>query len=573
MTATLALGYRVTRANGDDGAVYGLVWLQRQQGVRVTGDLDPVALPTDLVAGGATATLNRLAVYDNRSLAFLGLDDTEVQMETSGPDLVPLWERSTVALRLDAGTLSVTIPGPDVSGNLDRDATEPYIWAFGGAASDAVHAFMQAFDDLSRADQTGITVTLTAVPVRKGAAALDAGSPAVTAKGRQPVVHGSAAATAGVPEMSATGRTGLVTFLAGTPEVSAAGRTVTVARKGAATAAAGSPGIAASGRTVTVIRKGAAEASAGSPSVTANGFRPVGKGAATATAGVPAITLRADIFRIKRKGRVIFRTDRPARPRNRPSVSATGRVAKNVRKASPVFSAGVPAVTATGKQPVIKVSPTIQAGIPRVTARGRQPVAGGAATFEALAPTVAASGREIRIPKRKGAAALAAGRPVFTAAGRARLYTIDVARTATSPEQAILTALEITHPDVAQPLRVVDATEGRTIEGNAYVALRFQARLAQDEESRAPRAEIAMDNVGREATRWIDEAGGGAGAAVRVMQMLDAAVPQIEWEMTLDVLRVSIDSERLVARLGFDPGLGRPAVTVRHDPQTTPGIF
>lgn len=147
----------------------------------------------------------------------------------------------------------------------------------------------------------------------------------------------------------------------------------------------------------------------------------------------------------------------------------------------------------------------------------------------------------------------------------------DVAIRASSPERAILTALEITHPEVAQPLRVVDATEGRTIEGNAYVALRFQARLAQDEESRAPRAEIAMDNVGREATRWIDEAGGGASAAVRVMQLPDNG--EIEWEMTLDVLRVSIDSERLVARLGFDPGLGRPAVTVRHDPQTTPGIF
>ncbi len=548
MATTLTLGAPVRQVPGG-GGVYQLIWLQSASGDRTTDDPDPVALPTDLVAGGATATLNRLAFSSLRQFD-LG-NDVEIEMETSGPDLVPLWERSTVALRIDAGTLSVTIGGPDSAGATDRDPTEPYIWVPSAADSNRLHAFMQSYGDLGATDKAGTTVTLTAVPIRTGAAAVEAGDPAVTAKGRQPVVHGSATATAGVPAVSATGKTGLVTFEAGTPEITATGRTVTVVRHGAAAILAGAPEASAPGRTVTVIRKGAAAIEAGAPAVTAAGFRPVGKGAATASAGVPSFTAFGDIFRIKRKGRVIIRTDRPVRPRNRPSVSATGRTVTNVRKASPAFTAGVPAVIA----------------------RARQPVAGGAATFEALAPTVAARGREIRIPKRTGDAALAAGRPVFTAAGRARFYTIDVARTATSPEQAILTALEITHPDVAQPLRVVDATEGRTIEGNAYVALRFQARLAQDEESRAPRAEIAMDNVGREATRWIDEAGGGAGAAVRVMQMLDAAVPQIEWEMTLDVLRVSIDSERLVARLGFDPGLGRPAVTVRHDPQTTPGIF
>ena len=81
-----------------------------------------------------------------------------------------------------------------------------------------------------------------------------------------------------------------------------------------------------------------------------------------------------------------------------------------------------------------------------------------------------------------------------------------------------------------------------------------------------------MDNVGREAGRWIEETGGGRGAEVRVIQLLDFAGAPIEWEMTLDLLNTKV-TERIAARLGFDPGLGRAAVTMRHDPATTPGIF
>ena len=142
-----------------------------------------------------------------------------------------------------------------------------------------------------------------------------------------------------------------------------------------------------------------------------------------------------------------------------------------------------------------------------------------------------------------------------------------------APERRLLTALEIRHPAVAQPVRVVNDTEDRTIEGSRYVALRFDARLADDVEGQAPQAELAIDNVGRALTQWVEAAGGGAGATVRVMQVLDIADPEVEWELTMDVAGVQVDAERLTARLGFDPLLGRAAVVMRHDPQTSPGLF
>ncbi len=149
-------------------------------------------------------------------------------------------------------------------------------------------------------------------------------------------------------------------------------------------------------------------------------------------------------------------------------------------------------------------------------------------------------------------------------------YRYDRALRASSPLDRVLTALEIRHPAIVEPVRVVNDADDHTIEGERYVGLRFGARFADDVEGREPRAELVIDNVGRELTQWIEAAQGGVGATVRVMQVVDG-IP--EWEMTMDVAHIRLDQERVTARLGFDPLLGRAAVTLRHDPQTSPGLF
>ena len=168
-----------------------------------------------------------------------------------------------------------------------------------------------------------------------------------------------------------------------------------------------------------------------------------------------------------------------------------------------------------------------------------------------------------------------AGEPVVSArlrvAASAALYERSLRETA--PADRLLTALEIAHPAVAAPVRVINDTEGRRIEGNDYIALRFDARLADDIAGQAPQAELAIDNVGRALTQWIEAAQGGVGASVRVMLVLGLPDPPVEWELTLDVAAMTVDQERVTARLGFDPLLGRAAVTLRHDPQTSPGLF
>ena len=156
----------------------------------------------------------------------------------------------------------------------------------------------------------------------------------------------------------------------------------------------------------------------------------------------------------------------------------------------------------------------------------------------------------------------------------------DQASRAGTPEALVLTALEITHPDAAAPIRAVNDAQSHCIAGNEFVAARFSARLADDADGQAPRAELVIDNVGNALTQWVEASDGGNGAVVKLMQVAERGVDpwgshhwSVEWSVELDVVGMRVSAQSVTARLGFDPMLHRPAVQVRHDPDHSPGLF
>ena len=146
----------------------------------------------------------------------------------------------------------------------------------------------------------------------------------------------------------------------------------------------------------------------------------------------------------------------------------------------------------------------------------------------------------------------------------------DQASRAGTPEAVTVTALEIRHPDIAAPARAVNDTAQHTIDGVIFPPARFSARLADDADGQAPRAELAIDNVGDVLTQWIELSDGGNGAVVKLMQVVDG---EVEWSVELDVVGMRVSTQSVTARLGFDPMLHRPAVQIRHDPDHSPGLF
>ena len=144
-----------------------------------------------------------------------------------------------------------------------------------------------------------------------------------------------------------------------------------------------------------------------------------------------------------------------------------------------------------------------------------------------------------------------------------------------APEDVLLDALEIRHPAIAAPVRVVNDTTNLELEGETWQAVAFEPRAVSDVEGRVPSAELRVDNVGRPLMEWIEAARGGGGATVRMMRVLvrGGGAPAVEWEVTTDVLSIRADQRHVIVRLGYDLLLQRPAVSMRFDPATAPGLF
>ena len=150
-------------------------------------------------------------------------------------------------------------------------------------------------------------------------------------------------------------------------------------------------------------------------------------------------------------------------------------------------------------------------------------------------------------------------------------YKSTLASTA-APEAPII-LLEINHADLTQPVRVVNDTQNITSNGVEYIACGFRCELPDDFENQLPTATLAVDNVGKELMYWIETSGGGQGATARFIQVMRSRPDQIEWEITMSLTNVKATTEEVTADLGYENTFTRPAISMRFDPFTAPGIF
>src|SRR5690606_14932886 len=93
---------------------------------------------------------------------------------------------------------------------------------------------------------------------------------------------------------------------------------------------------------------------------------------------------------------------------------------------------------------------------------------------------------------------------------------------ATSADEPYLTLLEIRHPDLAEPVRLVNDVENITINDPdlgslVYIACPFRLVKPDDVDQQLPRATLEVDNIGRELTQWLEASNGGKGARCRLM--------------------------------------------------------
>ncbi len=146
-------------------------------------------------------------------------------------------------------------------------------------------------------------------------------------------------------------------------------------------------------------------------------------------------------------------------------------------------------------------------------------------------------------------------------------------KTGSTAGQEALYLLEITHPQLAVPVRVVRDAQNIVSNGNEFIACWFDVQLPTDLENALPQAPIKVDNVGKELVQWLEASDGGKGAQVRVMQIMRDAPDVLEADMTLDLLQVRQNGAFVMGQIGYEDTLNLPALAAHFRPDNTPGIF
>lgn len=154
---------------------------------------------------------------------------------------------------------------------------------------------------------------------------------------------------------------------------------------------------------------------------------------------------------------------------------------------------------------------------------------------------------------------------MVTAAGRAQLRRV-------TDSDGLLLLLKLEHPSIATAY-VVNDTRDWVIGGTTYVGLPFRFRLPDQTSGQAPRGAIEIDNVGRALTQVLESLP-ATGALLGTFSIVSRATPTVvEWSFQAPLSNVSASVASVTAMLGSDDALRAPAVKVRYDPSTSPGLF
>lgn len=133
--------------------------------------------------------------------------------------------------------------------------------------------------------------------------------------------------------------------------------------------------------------------------------------------------------------------------------------------------------------------------------------------------------------------------------------------------------LEITHTQLAVPVRVCNNTEDIVSNGNTFIACAFRIQLPDDVAQTMPKVPIAIDNIGRELTQWLEASNGGKGAVVKIMQVMRDTPNVIEQSYELFLMNVHQNIMEVSGELGMENILDMPCLAATYNPETSPALF
>jgi hypothetical protein len=142
-----------------------------------------------------------------------------------------------------------------------------------------------------------------------------------------------------------------------------------------------------------------------------------------------------------------------------------------------------------------------------------------------------------------------------------------------SGEETPRILLQIDHPELSSPIRVINDTINLTSNGFEYIAFPFEVTLPDDFENKLPKATLSISNVGKDLMFWIESTAGGQGSTATFFQVMRSRPNQIEWSISMSLFNVLATNMDVSAELGFENLFAKPAVSIQYRPTNSPGLF
>lgn len=137
----------------------------------------------------------------------------------------------------------------------------------------------------------------------------------------------------------------------------------------------------------------------------------------------------------------------------------------------------------------------------------------------------------------------------------------------------VLVLLEMSAPSFGATLRLVNDTRDWISGGQTYIGFPFRFKAPNDVAGVVPRAQLEIDNVGREMTADLEGLQPNE-IITATVKIADKADPDTIFQsIPLPVTRVSVTPAVVTADCGVDYIMRQAAVKLRGNPHTLPGIF
>ena len=126
-------------------------------------DNDAVLINQDLIVGNIAAYFRLIRLGrgtgSTNNLFYVSVDGV-VAPSLIGPEMIAAWENFSGAMILSAGSLSITIKGPNHPDNIDQDSSEPYSWEVSTADKILQTNFVTAYLNLSQIERDATNLTI-----------------------------------------------------------------------------------------------------------------------------------------------------------------------------------------------------------------------------------------------------------------------------------------------------------------------------------------------------------------------------------------------------------------------------